>query len=82
MKLRSVQGMLKEVLRIRGKDKFETMENFFIFLLLACSVLLSLFIGMAGIIPKGLPVVGIMISSFFIFISIISLVVIWVIREV
>jgi len=80
--LKSVQGMLKELLRIRGKDKLETAENFFIFLLLVCSISLSLFIGIAGVIPKGWPVVGIMISSFFIFISIISLVAIWVIREV
>ena len=80
--MRSVQGMLKGVLRIRGKDKLETAENFFIFLLLACSILLSFFIGIAGVIPRGWPVIGIMISSFFIFISIISLVVIWVVREV
>jgi len=80
--LKSAQGMLKELLKIKGKDKFETAENFFIFLLLICSISLSLFIGMAGVIPKGWPVVGIMISSFFIFISIISLVAIWVIREV
>lgn len=80
--MKSVQGMLKELLRIRGKDKLETAENFFIFLLLVCSISLSLFIGIAGVIPKGWPVVGIMISSFFIFISIISLVAIWVIREV
>jgi len=80
--LKSAQGMLKELLKIKGKDKFETAENFFIFLLLICSISLSLFIGMAGVIPKGWPVVGIIMSSFFIFISIISLVVIWVVREV
>mgnify|MGYP006977951780 CR=1 FL=1 len=80
--MKSAQGMLKELLKIKGKDKFETAENFFIFLLLICSISLSLFIGMAGVIPKGWPVVGIIMSSFFIFISIISLVVIWVVREV
>ena len=80
--MKSVQGMLKEVLRIKGRDRLETMENFFIFLLLGCSTSLSLFIGIAGVIPRGWPVVGIMISSFFVFISIISLVIIWVIREV
>jgi len=77
-----VQGMLKEVLRIKGEDRLETMENFFIFLLFVCSISLSLFIGIAGVIPRGWPVIGIMISSFFVFISIISLVIIWVIREV
>jgi hypothetical protein len=74
--------MLRDLLRIKGKDKLETAENFFILLLFACSILLSLFIGMAGVIPKGRPVVGIMVSSFFIFVSIISLVVVWVIKEV
>jgi len=74
--------MLKDLLKIKGKDKLETAENFLIFLLFVCSISLSIFIGIAGVIPKGWPVVGIMISSFFIFISIISLVVIWIIREV
>jgi len=80
--LKAVQDMLRDLLRIKGKDKLETAENFFILLLFACSILLSLFIGMAGVIPKGWPVVGIMVSSFFIFVSIISLVVVWVIKEV
>jgi hypothetical protein len=70
------------LLRIKGRDKLETAENFFILLLFACSILLSLFIGIAGVIPKGWPVVGIMVSSFFIFVSIISLVVVWIIKEV
>jgi hypothetical protein len=82
MKLKAVQDMLKDLLRIKGKDKLETAENFFILLLFACSILLSLFIGMAGVIPKGWPVVVIMVSSFFIFVSIISLVVVWIIKEV
>jgi uncharacterized membrane protein len=74
--------MLKDLLKIKGKDKLETAENFLIFLLFVCSISLSIFIGIAGVIPKGWLVVGIMMSSFFIFISIISLVVIWIIREV
>jgi len=82
MRLKGVQGMLKDLLKIKGKDKLETAENFLIFLLFVCSISLSIFIGIAGVIPKGWLVVGIMMSSFFIFISIISLVVIWIIREV
>jgi uncharacterized YccA/Bax inhibitor family protein len=74
--------MLKDLLKIKGKDKLETAENFLILLLFVCSISLSIFIGISGVIPKGWPVVGIMMSSFFIFISIISLVVIWIIREV
>ncbi|MFZ8830417.1 MAG: hypothetical protein ACO2OO_03140 [Candidatus Aenigmatarchaeota archaeon] len=74
--------MLKDLLKIKGKDKLDTIENFFILLLFLCSISLSLFIGIAGVIPKGWPVVGIMLSSFFIFISIISLVFIWIVKEV
>jgi uncharacterized YccA/Bax inhibitor family protein len=74
--------MLKDLLNIKGKDKLDTIENFFILLLFLCSISLSLFIGIAGVIPKGWPVVGIMLSSFFIFISIISLVFIWIVKEV
>jgi uncharacterized YccA/Bax inhibitor family protein len=82
MRLKSVQDMLKDLLKIKGKDKLDTIENFFILLLFLCSISLSLFIGIAGVIPKGWPVVGIMLSSFFIFISIISLVFIWIVKEV
>jgi hypothetical protein len=82
MRLKGVQGMLKDLLKIKGKNKLETAENFFILLLFVCSISLSLFIGIAGVIPKGWPVVGIMLSSFFIFISIVFLVVIWIIKEV
>jgi uncharacterized YccA/Bax inhibitor family protein len=74
--------MLKDLLNIKGKDKLDTIENFFILLLFLCSISLSLFIGIAGVIPKGWTVVGIMLSSFFIFISIISLVFIWIVKEV
>jgi uncharacterized YccA/Bax inhibitor family protein len=77
-----VQDTLKDLLKIKGKDKLETAENFFILLLFACSISLSLFIGIAGVIPKEWPVFGIMLSSFFIFVSIISLVVVWIIKEV
>lgn len=77
-----MQDMLKDLLKIKGKDKLDTIENFFILLLFLCSISLSLFIGIAGVIPKGWPVVGIMLSSFFIFISIISLVFIWIVKEV
>jgi uncharacterized YccA/Bax inhibitor family protein len=82
MRLKGVQDMLKDLLKIKGKDKLETAENFLIFLLFVCSISLSIFIGISGVIPKSWPVVGIMMSSFFIFISIISLVVIWLVREV
>jgi len=73
---------LKDLLKIKGKNKLETAENFFVLLVFACSILLSLFIGVAGVIPKGWPVIGIMLLSFLIFISILSLVIIWIIREV
>jgi uncharacterized YccA/Bax inhibitor family protein len=82
MRLKSVQDILKDLLKIKGKDKLDTIENFFILLLFLCSISLSLFIGIAGVIPKGWPVVGIMLSSFFIFISIIFLVFIWIVKEV
>jgi uncharacterized YccA/Bax inhibitor family protein len=77
-----VQDILKDLLKVKGKDKLDTIENFFILLLFLCSISLSLFIGIAGVIPKGWPVVGIMLSSFFIFISIIFLVFIWIVKEV
>ncbi len=80
--MKGVQDILKEALKIKGKNRMETLENFFSLILLLSSIFLSIFIGVAGLFPKGLPVIGIMLSSFFVFISIISLILIWVIKEV
>lgn len=82
MRLKSVLDMLKEAIKIKGKDRWETLENFFILLLTVSSILLSIFIGFAGIYSKGWPVIGAMLSSFFIFISTLSLIFIWFVREV
>ncbi|MGC8993365.1 MAG: hypothetical protein ACP5JK_01135 [Candidatus Aenigmatarchaeota archaeon] len=75
-------GMLKGAVKIRGKNRIETFENIFVIVLVLSSISLSIFIGISGIFPKGWPVIGIMLSSFFVFISIISLILIWIIKEV
>ncbi|MEM5815854.1 MAG: hypothetical protein QXW01_01155 [Candidatus Aenigmatarchaeota archaeon] len=68
--------------KILGKNKLETLENIIAGLLLTFSVLLSLSIGLSALYPKGLVTIVSMISSFFIFIFTISLVIIWLIKEV
>jgi uncharacterized YccA/Bax inhibitor family protein len=73
--------MLKEVVRIRGKTKLETLENIFTLLLFSSSISLSVFIGIASVVIKGWPVIGIMLSSLIIFVSLLSLIIIWIVKE-
>lgn len=81
MKLKGVLDMLKEVVKIRGKTKLETLENIFTLLLFSSSISLSVFIGIASVVIKGWPVVGIMLSSLLIFVSLLSLIIIWIVKE-
>ncbi|MCC5994220.1 MAG: hypothetical protein LM587_01350 [Candidatus Aenigmarchaeota archaeon] len=81
MKLKGVLDMLKEVVKIRGKTKLETLENIFTLLLFSSSISLSIFIGIASVVIRGWPVVGIMLSSLLIFVSLLSLIIIWIVKE-
>ncbi|MEM5815211.1 MAG: hypothetical protein QXD89_01845 [Candidatus Aenigmatarchaeota archaeon] len=78
--MKNVVDILKD--KIMGKNKLETIENLVILFLLSFSIVLSISIGASAIWPKGILVIFILISSFFIFVFIIFLVVIWIIREV
>ncbi|MEM5879090.1 MAG: hypothetical protein QXU74_01180 [Candidatus Aenigmatarchaeota archaeon] len=71
--------MLKE--KLKGKDKFETAENYSILGILAGIVLLSSGFLLSILNTRGLSAVLLMLGSFLSFISTVALVLVWLIRE-
>jgi len=68
-------GMLK------GKNKYETIENLSIIFLVLGAVMLSLGIFLTVISPKGLSVILAMLGALISFISILVLVFTWLVKE-
>lgn len=76
MKLKNVLDMLK------GKDKFETLENYSILFILIGALVLSLGIGLTVISPKGIPAILAMTGAFVSFVSTIVLILIWLSKDI
>ncbi|MEM5772911.1 MAG: hypothetical protein QXL86_01655 [Candidatus Aenigmatarchaeota archaeon] len=72
-------GMLKE--KLKGKDKFETAENYSILGIVVGVVILSLGFLLSIINPKGLAAILLMFGSFLSFISTVILVSTWLVKE-
>ncbi|MEM5766257.1 MAG: hypothetical protein QW423_01320 [Candidatus Aenigmatarchaeota archaeon] len=71
--------MLKE--KLKGKNKFETTENYSILGITIGIIVLSSGFLMSIINPKGLASILLMLGSFLIFISTVVLVFVWVLKE-
>lgn len=67
--------------KLKGKDKYETFENYSILFIALGAVMISVGIGLTVITTKGFPVILTMLGSFIAFISTIALVVTWLVRE-
>lgn len=67
--------------RLKGKDKLETIENYSILFIFAGAIILSIGIGMNIISTKGFSAILAMLGAFVSFISTVTLITIWVIRE-
>ncbi|MCX8191004.1 MAG: hypothetical protein N3D78_02375 [Candidatus Aenigmarchaeota archaeon] len=78
--MKNVVGTLKS--KILGKNRLETFENVSIFSIIIFSLMLSVSIALSAIWPKGIVASISMISSFLVFIFTLSLVIIWIIKEV
>ena len=75
MRLKNVLGMLK------GKNRYETMENCSIASLFAGALILSLGIGLSALSPSRAPAVLAMLGAFISFVSTIALIISWVLKE-
>lgn len=73
--MKNVLGMLK------GKDKFETLENFSILFIFLGALMLSSGIGLTIFNPKGISAILAMIGAFITFLSVVALIFIWLAKD-
>ncbi|MEM5801776.1 MAG: hypothetical protein QXQ18_00065 [Candidatus Aenigmatarchaeota archaeon] len=66
---------------LKGKDKYETWENYTILFILVGAVILSSGIGLTAISQKGVPAILAIFGSFITFISTIVLILIWLVKS-
>jgi hypothetical protein len=67
--------------KLKGKDRFETLENYSILFIFVGAIILSAGIGLNILNPKGLSAILSMFGSLIAFISTIALIFIWVLKE-
>jgi len=66
---------------LKGKDKYETLENYSILFIFTGAVMLSLGIALTVINPKGLSAILAMLGSLISFLSTVMLIFIWLAKE-
>jgi len=72
---------MKMFLRIKGKDKLETAENYSILFIFMGAIILSSGIIVNIISTKGLSAILTMLGALISFLSTIALIVMWIMRE-
>ena len=68
-------GMLK------GQNKFETAENWAILIIVVGAAMLTIGIGLAAVMPKGVAAVLAMLGTFVAFAATVGLIVVWLVKE-
>ena len=66
---------------LKGKNKYETWENYSILFIIIGAATLSIGIGLSIITPKGLPAIMAMLGSVISFVSTVVLLAIWLMKE-
>ena len=67
--------------RLKGKDRFETIENYCIALIFLGAAILSAGIGLNIISTKGFTVILAMFGALTSFLSTVALIIIWAVKE-
>jgi len=67
--------------KLKGKDKYETAENYSILSIAVGAAILSTGIGLTVLTPKGIPAILAMLGSLITFVSTVVLIVIWLVKE-
>ena len=68
--------------KIKGKDRIETWENYSILLIVLGAAIMSIGLGLTILTPKGIPAILAMMGSALSFLSTVSLIIAWLVREV
>ena len=66
---------------LKGKNKYETWENYSILSIFIGVVLLSSGMGLSILTPKGLPAILAMMGGLLSFVSTVALLAVWLIKE-
>ena len=67
--------------KLKGKDRFETLENYSILFIIIGAIVLSVGIGLNILNPRGLSAILSMFGSLIAFISTVALILVWLIKE-
>ena len=67
--------------KLKGKDRFETLENYSILFIFIGAIILSSGIGLNILNPKGLSAILSMFGSLIAFVSTIALIIVWLLKE-
>lgn len=70
-----------ELPKLKGKNRYETAENYSILLIVVGAVMLSAGIGLTVITPKGIPAVLAMMGALVSFLATTLLIFIWLAKE-
>jgi hypothetical protein len=66
---------------LKGKDRFETLENYSILFIFIGAIILSVGIGLNILNTKGLSAILSMLGALIAFISTIALIFVWLLKE-
>lgn len=77
--MKNVVGIWKD--KLKGKDIFETLENYSILFVCVGAALLSFGIGLTSINQKGLSTIFAMLGALISFLSTIALIIVWISKE-
>ena len=74
--------MMNLLTKLKGKDKFETLENYSIAFILLGGLILSSGMGLVSVLStKGIPAILAMLGSLIAFLATAALIIIWLIKE-
>lgn len=74
--------MMNLFTKLKGKDKFETLENYSIAFILLGGLILSSGMGLVSVLStKGIPAILAMLGSLIAFLATVVLIIIWLIKE-
>jgi len=69
------------ITKLKGKNKFETLENYTVVSMVIGAIVLTSGIGLTIVSPKGLPAIMAMLGALISFLSTVALVFVWLLRE-
>jgi len=68
--------------QLKGKNKYETAENYSILFIIVGAIILSSGIGLTILSPKGISTILAMLGSLIAFLSTVALIFVWLIKEI